>query len=112
MKHTTAEVAARLTIDEFPRSARYDPLYAEAHSLPFANAFFDAIVSFDAYHYFGTDDLYLGYISQFVRPGGTIAMVVPGVVEEVTGGVPAHLAAQWQWDWCSSQEIGAVRHYS
>src|SRR6058998_3707963 len=158
LKHATAEVTARLTRAEFPRSARYDPLwmlenlmgpnplwlaeslsqimefepdtrvmdlgcgkaltsiflaqefrlqvwatdlwvsasdnwqricaakreqqvfpiYAEAHSLPFANGFFDAIVSFDAYHYFGTDDLYLGYCSRFLRPGGRIGIMVPG----------------------------------
>jgi cyclopropane fatty-acyl-phospholipid synthase-like methyltransferase len=36
------------------------PIHAEAHALPFAAGFFDAIVSFDAYQYFGTDDLYLG----------------------------------------------------
>ena len=61
------------------------PLHAEAHRLPIAREFFDAIVSLDAYHYFGTDDLYLGYLSQFVRPDGLMAIVVPGVVEEVTG---------------------------
>jgi cyclopropane fatty-acyl-phospholipid synthase-like methyltransferase len=157
LKHSTAEVAARLTRAEFPRSARYDPLWmlenlmgpnplwlaeslsqvmqfkpntrvmdlgcgkaissiflaqefhlqmwatdlwisasdnwqrvraaqreqqifpihAEAHKLPFASEFFDAIVSFDAYHYFGTDDLYLGYLAQFVRSDGLIAIVVP-----------------------------------
>ena len=33
------------------------PIHAEAHDLPFADGFFDALVSMDAYHYFGTDDL-------------------------------------------------------
>ncbi len=77
------------------------PMHAEAHTLPFANEFFDTIVSLDAYHYFGTDDLYLGYIAQFVRPGGTIAIVVPGVIQELTYGVPAHLTPYWSWDWYS-----------
>ena len=36
------------------------PVHAEAHSLPFAPGFFDAVVSIDAYQYFGTADLYLG----------------------------------------------------
>lgn len=35
------------------------PINAEAHTLPFAHDFFDAIVSLDAYHYFGTAELYL-----------------------------------------------------
>ena len=75
------------------------PIHAEAHALPFAHDFFDMMLSFDAYHYFGTDDLYIGYISQFVRPGGTLGIVVPGVLKELDGAVPAHLAAYWQWDW-------------
>ena len=37
------------------------PLHVEAHAMPFAENSFDAVVSFDAYHYFGTDDLYVGY---------------------------------------------------
>ena len=67
------------------------PVRAEAHALPFAKGFFDAVVSIDAYHYFGTDDLYLGYLAGFVRAGGTIGIVVPGWVRPPDGGPPAHL---------------------
>ncbi len=83
------------------RQQQVFPIHAEAHALPFANEFFDALVSFDAYHYFGTDDLYLGYVSRFVRSGGSIAVVVPGVLQELDGEAPAHLAGHWPWDWCS-----------
>ena len=31
------------------------PIHAEAHALPYADNFFDAAISIDAYHYFGTD---------------------------------------------------------
>jgi SAM-dependent methyltransferase len=65
---------------------------AEAHALPFAQGFFDAVVSVDAYQYFGTDDLYLDYLSRFVRPGGAIAVVVPGLTRPFEAGIPAHLA--------------------
>lgn len=75
------------------------PIHAEAHALPFAEGFFDAIVSMDAYHYFGTDDLYLGYFSRFVKPGGLIGIVVPGLRHEFPAGPPEHLAPYW--DWCS-----------
>ena len=54
------------------------PVYAEAHSLPFAHGYFDVLLSFDAYHYFGTDERYLSYFARFVKPGGTIAIAVPG----------------------------------
>jgi cyclopropane fatty-acyl-phospholipid synthase-like methyltransferase len=36
---------------------RVFPIHAEAHALPFADGFFDSLLSLDAYHYFGTDDL-------------------------------------------------------
>ena len=71
------------------------PIHAEAHELPFAHNFFDAMLSMDAYHYFGTDDLYLGYLSRFIRPGGLLGIVVPGLVEEFNGEVPDHLRPYW-----------------
>ncbi|MGI8572718.1 MAG: SAM-dependent methyltransferase [Solirubrobacteraceae bacterium] len=73
------------------------PIHAEAHSLPFAHGFFDAAVCIDAYHYFGTDDLYLSeHLLQLVRPGGSIGMVVPGLASEFEGAAPDHLASQWK----------------
>ena len=68
------------------------PVSVEAHSLPFPEESFDAIVSFDAYHYFGTDDLYLGYISSFLRPGGRLGIVVPGTLNELSEVPPPHLS--------------------
>lgn len=67
------------------------PMRVEAHALPFAKGFFDAVVSVDAYTYFGTDDLYLPYLSGFVRPGGAIGVVVPGLVRSLPDPVPSHL---------------------
>ncbi len=45
---------------------------AEAHTLPFAHGFFDAIVCIDAYEYFGTADGYLAYLVDFLKPGGRL----------------------------------------
>ena len=58
----------------------------EAHALPFAHGFFDALVSIDAYHYLGTDDLYLSAVRRLVRPGGPMAIAVPGLSEELEDG--------------------------
>ncbi len=77
------------------------PIHAEAHALPFADNFFDAAISADAYHYFGTDNLYLGYYARFVRPGGQLGIIVPGLQEEITGAVPDHLAPYWEPDFWS-----------
>jgi SAM-dependent methyltransferase len=85
------------------------PVHAEAHMLPFDEGFFDAIVSVDAYQYFGTSDLYIGYITRFLRDGGQIGIVVPAVFEELdlaigvggpAGGVPKELAPYWDWEFC------------
>lgn len=73
------------------------PVHAEAHTLPFAASFFDALVSFDAYHYFGTDDLYLGnHFLPLVKPGGCVGIVVPGLACEWEGDPPPHLAPHWR----------------
>ena len=77
---------------------RVFPMRAEAHELPFADGYFDAIVSVDAYHYFGTDPEYLSYIRQFLRPGGTLAIVVPSVRHELEGRPPDGLAPYWRDD--------------
>jgi SAM-dependent methyltransferase len=83
------------------------PIYAEAHALPYADEFFDAIVSLDSYQYYGTDDLYLSYLLKFLRPGGQIGIVIPGLTRDFGGAVPEHLTrrqksgiALWQPECC------------
>jgi cyclopropane fatty-acyl-phospholipid synthase-like methyltransferase len=77
------------------------PIYGEAHALPFTKGFFDLVVSIDAYHYFGTDDLYLGYIAEFLRPGGRIGVVAPALLTELGARVPESLVPYWEWEFCS-----------
>jgi ubiquinone/menaquinone biosynthesis C-methylase UbiE len=67
------------------------PIHAEAHALPYAEDFFDAIVSLDSYQYYGTDELYLPTFIRFLKPGGQIGIVVPGLKKEITGPPPEHL---------------------
>ena len=69
------------------------PLHADARSLPFAGAFFDAVVCVDAFYYFGTDDLYLNYLAHFVKPGGPVGVAGAGLVREIEGSLPEHLCA-------------------
>ena len=57
---------------------------AEAHVLPFGKDSFDAIVSIDAFEYFGTADSYLPYLAGFLRPGaGQLGVATPGMTREV-----------------------------
>jgi SAM-dependent methyltransferase len=72
---------------------RVCPMRAEAHALPFAAGFFDAVVSIDAFQYFGTDVLYLDYLGRFLRPGGLLGVVVPGLTRPLPEGAPSWLAA-------------------
>lgn len=72
------------------------PIHADARALPFANEFFDAILCIDALPYFGTDDTYLANLARFVKPGGVIAYVGAGLVREIDGALPDHLAAWWE----------------
>jgi SAM-dependent methyltransferase len=87
------------------------PIHAEAHALPFAAGFFDAAVSLDAYHYFGTDDLYLGAFAALVRPGGQLGIVVPGLARELTDGVPEPLRPHWEWEFASFHSPCWWRHH-
>lgn len=77
---------------------RVFPVHAEAHATPFADGFFDAMVSVDAYHYFGTGDLYLeNHMAGLVKPGGPMGIVVPGLVEELPSSEPPeHLRPYWE----------------
>src|SRR3990172_12879153 len=54
------------------------PIHADARSLPFAEEFFDAIVSIDSFFYYGTDDHYLNYLARFVKPGGPVGIAGAG----------------------------------
>jgi len=92
------------------------PLRLEAHTLPFPQGFFDAVVSVDAYQYFGTDQLYLGYLSGFLRSGGIIGVVVPGLMQPFGGSVPRHLTTPqtngkvfWEEECWSFQTAGFWR---
>lgn len=71
------------------------PLHVNARELPFANEFFDVILSIDSFLYYGTDDLYLEYLARFLKPGGQIGIAGAGLMTEIEGTVPQQLAAWW-----------------
>ena len=80
------------------------PIYAEARSLLFAHDFFDAIVSLDSYHYYGTDVHYLEFhMLHHLKRGGQIGIVSPASPVEIPTPPPEHLGNDWYWmnsvDW-------------
>lgn len=90
------------------------PIHSDARSLPFADNFFDAIVSIDAFPYFGTDDHYLNQLARFVKPGGVIAIAGAGLIREIEGSLPDHLQAWWADEpsmWCLHSASWWSRHW-
>ncbi len=87
-------------------------VHADARALPFPVEHFDAIVSIDSFFYYGTDDLYLAYLARFLKPGGTIGIAGAGLMHEIDGVVPEHLAAWWTPDlWCLHSAPWWRRHW-
>lgn len=88
------------------------PIHADARSLPFAAEFFDAIVCIDSFFYYGTDDLYLNYLAQFVKPGGPVGIAGAGLMREIDGALPEHLREWWTNDlWCLHSAAWWRRHW-
>jgi len=74
------------------------PIHAEARTMPFADNFFDAIVSMDSYHYFGTDVHYLEfYLLKLLKPGHQIGIVSPASPKRLPHPAPAHFGDEWHW---------------
>lgn len=72
------------------------PIKSEAHELPYAEEFFDAVVSVDSYHYFGLDKEYLDkYLLPFVKHGGYLLFVVPGFKKDIHENLPPELLKSW-----------------
>ena len=67
------------------------PVRAEAHSLLYERGFFDAAISIDSFHYYGTSDTYLGYFTIFLKPGAQIGITNPGLVKDFEGELPSYL---------------------
>lgn len=84
---------------------RVFPIKAEAHSLPFAEDFFDVILSVDAYHYFGTDELYLLYLNNYLKKNGQLGIVVPGLKKEINERVPEELKNVWENEFFSFKTV-------
>ncbi len=80
------------------------PIHAPAQNLPFAEEFFDAIVSLDSFHYFGTDVHCLEFfILKLLKKGGQIGIISPASPKQLPKPLPDHIGPEWYWmnsiDW-------------
>ncbi|MGC3980192.1 MAG: methyltransferase domain-containing protein [Steroidobacteraceae bacterium] len=89
------------------------PLRLDAHHLPFAKESFDAVIAIDSYLYYGTDDRYLAYIAQFIKPGGFIGIVDIAFTRELYGidDAPPFLRAQYAKHWSYVHSIDWWRNH-
>lgn len=72
------------------------PVKADATNLQFEKEFFDAVVSTDSYNYFGRDEKYLDKkLLPFVKKGGYIYIVIPGMVKDYHDNLPKELLLSW-----------------
>jgi cyclopropane fatty-acyl-phospholipid synthase-like methyltransferase len=72
------------------------PIHADATTLPFAEEFFDAVVSTDSYNFFGRDPDYLDqHLLPFVKHGGYIYISVPGMKKDCHNHLPEELLLSW-----------------
>jgi cyclopropane fatty-acyl-phospholipid synthase-like methyltransferase len=107
------EATVTATIDAFGLRHRIRAVRGDARDLPFGENEFDALVSIDAFEYFGTDVRFLPTALRVLKPGGRIAISTPGLVvdpyladppsavTDLVGWEAAawHAPAWWQRHW-------------
>ncbi len=72
------------------------PVKADATDLKFEKEFFDAVVSTDSYNYFGRDEAFLDVkLLPFVKSGGYVYIVVPGMKNDCHDNFPEELLLSW-----------------
>lgn len=72
------------------------PMQFNALQLPFAEGFFDAIVSIDSYHYFGNNDTYFEKILKpILKKDAIVAIAFPGMKYEVYKNIPEEMEPLW-----------------
>lgn len=74
------------------------PVHANANDLPFAEKTFSALVSVDAYHYFGTgEDFFIRKMLPFLKDGAEIIIGIPGI-KDAYAGRSVELLTPWLGD--------------
>lgn len=72
------------------------PVKADALNLPYEKEFFDGVVSTDSYNYFGRDDSFLDEkLLPFVKKGGYVYIVVPGMKKDCHDDFHHELLLSW-----------------
>ena len=97
------------------------PIHADAHELPFAHEYFDALISIDAYHYFGNNDEYFDkYLRPLLKKDALVSLAFPGMKYEVHNNIPDEMKKYWgdeelgMWhslDWWKEKLEGKLKNF-
>lgn len=73
------------------------PLCFDASKLPFANEYFDAVISVDSYHYFGNNEFYFGNcIAPILKNDGIAAISFPSIKQDFNfENIPKEMKPYW-----------------
>lgn len=95
-----SEEDLRTVVREAGVDDRVSATNADARNLPFPADHFDAVVSIDAWEYFGTDDRFLPGLLRVVRPDGIVAVATPCLRQEFPRfeDCPAHVRDLAGWE--------------
>lgn len=75
--------------NEWNISDKVIPIHVDANDLPFAENYFDAVVSIDSFHYFATQPFFFEQkILPLLKPNGAAIIAMPGLKEEIHGKEP------------------------
>jgi len=75
------------------------PINADAHSMPYAEKFFDAAICVNAYQFFGTADTYFSeHLGKLMKIGSEIGFALFGIYHEFEMLVPDYLQKHWPND--------------
>lgn len=98
------------------------PINCDANNLPFADNYFDAVVSVDSYHYFGNNDSYFNEnISPLVKDNGDVLIAFPSMKSDYTSNIPQEMQPYWEeealqmWqsvDWWTKNFHGKIENLS
>ncbi|MFI3231451.1 MAG: methyltransferase domain-containing protein [bacterium] len=74
------------------------PLCLDANKLPFADNYFDAIISIDSYHYFGNNDQFFNKtIKPILKKDALIGIAFPSIKHEFEfNNIPMEMKSFWQ----------------
>ena len=77
------------------------PMHGDALDMPFADEVFDAIISINSIWSYGLDEGFADMqLARIVKPGGQIAIAVPGMLNELTE-IPEYLKPYWHPDFAN-----------